>query len=124
MPHENVANSGKMLCMDATKQPSPLPRLRAERGWSQMKLAASAGVSLPTIQRLERGAPNMTLGPVVKVAHALGVDPAEIHPVAAMTSAPVEMPEWFEAFASEIRGRLAAIMHKIGIGDDEWRRFA
>ena len=91
-----------------------------------MKLAATAGVSLPTIQRMERGERNMTLGPVVKVANALGVDPAEIHAIAAadVITLPIVMPDWFEEFAREHRARLAAIMHKMGLPDDDWKKFA
>lgn len=45
---------------------------RNERGWSQSDLAARAGVSRPTVARIESGV-NVSTATLVKVANALGL---------------------------------------------------
>jgi transcriptional regulator with XRE-family HTH domain len=54
--------------------------LRIARGWSQMKLATEAGLSLPTVQRAEKGKRDMQYGTAMKLARALDVDPSDIAP--------------------------------------------
>ena len=48
-----------------------IAQLRAETAWSQEALAASAGVSTRTVQRLEEGKP-AALETVAAIARALG----------------------------------------------------
>ena len=48
--------------------------LRKRHGLSQEKLAAIAGVSLPTVSRLERGKETIRLDVLVKMLNALGYD--------------------------------------------------
>jgi transcriptional regulator with XRE-family HTH domain len=50
--------------------------LRALRGLTQEQFAEKVGVSVPYLQRLERGAENSTLRSLVKLANALDVDVA------------------------------------------------
>lgn len=94
-----AANSDKIVPMRITNPHSPIAKYRAERGWSQMKLAHEASVSLPTIQRAEKGSQNITYGTAVKIATALGVSPDDIYegddaPGAAFTNTE---PEWARA---------------------------
>jgi len=51
---------------------------RARRGWTQAQLADRAGVSATLIYELERGRANPTLGTLVKIAAALGVEAVEL----------------------------------------------
>lgn len=55
-----------------------LKRLRTEKGWSQEKLAARAGVSENTIVTLEGGRLNTTIATCFDIAKALGVDSSEL----------------------------------------------
>lgn len=58
---------------------SSLRRERLRRGWSQVALAARAGCSLNTISLAERGG-FLSSAMAEKVAHALGLSPADIRP--------------------------------------------
>jgi len=51
-----------------------LRRARAERGITQVELAARTGVAHSTIVRIERGQARPQLGTVTKLADALGTD--------------------------------------------------
>ncbi|HEY0655885.1 MAG TPA: helix-turn-helix transcriptional regulator [Chryseosolibacter sp.] len=55
-----------------------LKALRTEKGWSQEKLAARAGVSENTIVTLEAGKLNTTIATCFEVARALGVDASRL----------------------------------------------
>ena len=55
-----------------------LKKLRTEKGWSQEKLAARAGVSENTIVTLEAGRLNTTIATCFDIAKALGVDAAQL----------------------------------------------
>ena len=46
---------------------------RHERKWSRSELAARAGVSEPTIKRLEAGDPNVAIGNAFNIAVVVGV---------------------------------------------------
>lgn len=48
--------------------------LRAEKGWSQERLAEEAGMHRTFISLIERRGRNITLGVVETIASALGVD--------------------------------------------------
>ena len=54
--------------------------LRRERGLSQERLAARAGLTTWTINRLEAGKINPTLQTVQRVADALGVEIVDLFP--------------------------------------------
>ena len=56
---------------------------RERLGWTQIQLAVRAGVSRETVRKLERGGigPTSQLGVVFRVAHALGLSPADVFPV-------------------------------------------
>lgn len=46
---------------------------RRERGWSQTDLARQAGLSRPTVARLEQGAEGLSLANLYKVLKVLGL---------------------------------------------------
>lgn len=46
---------------------------RHEKGWSQKELAERAGVSLATVQRIERGDASVKVGTLFMVMGALGI---------------------------------------------------
>ena len=46
---------------------------RVERGWSTRELADRAGISVPTLRKLERGDPSVSLGTGFDVANLVGV---------------------------------------------------
>ena len=52
-----------------------LRRLRAERGWSQQRLAELAQVDRAYLSALERGSYSATIDMVAKIADAFGIDP-------------------------------------------------
>lgn len=65
-----------VLCNDTMKiDPSVLRQLREERSWTQEHLAAVSGVSLRTIQRIEREG-NASADSRLSLAAAFGVDVA------------------------------------------------
>ena len=49
-----------------------IARLRAEEKLSQTKLAAKADMSAPKISAMENEPRNLTIGTLIRVAHALG----------------------------------------------------
>jgi transcriptional regulator with XRE-family HTH domain len=51
-----------------------LRRFRTERGWSQERLAAEAGVTLNYVGNLERGEQGPSLYVLIKLARALQID--------------------------------------------------
>ena len=53
-------------------------RLRQQRGVTQERLAELADLDLRFIQRIERAARNLSIGVLVPLADALGVDPREL----------------------------------------------
>jgi transcriptional regulator with XRE-family HTH domain len=56
-------------------------RVRGRRvalGWSQMRLADEAGLHFTYVSSVERGERNISLQNIVRLAAALGVDPAEL----------------------------------------------
>ena len=63
-----------------------LRRLRQQRGITQEQLAEAAGIELRTMQAIEVGRQSMSLGTLVRLAHALAVSPGVL-----LRSA--EMPE-------------------------------
>jgi transcriptional regulator with XRE-family HTH domain len=57
---------------------SNLRRLRSERGLSQHKLAAEAGLDRSYLSRLENAQNSTTLELIAKLAAVLGVKPGEL----------------------------------------------
>ncbi|MBK3811593.1 helix-turn-helix transcriptional regulator [Paraburkholderia aspalathi] len=57
---------------------SSLRRLRAERGWSQEELAARCALDRSFLAHVERGARNISIDNIEKLAHALGVRIADL----------------------------------------------
>lgn len=56
-----------------------LRTLRAQRGWSQLQLAASADVSLKTLYKIESGRAVRVQGRTIRaLSAALGVAPADV----------------------------------------------
>jgi transcriptional regulator with XRE-family HTH domain len=49
-------------------------QLRSERGWSQERLAESAGISLNYVGNLERGEQGPSLHVIVRLARAFAID--------------------------------------------------
>ena len=52
--------------------------LRRDRGLSQEKLAAKAGLHRAYVGRVERGEQNISLDNILRLAVALDVDPSEL----------------------------------------------
>ena len=52
--------------------------LRAQRGWSQERLADEAGVDRSYMSGIERGVRNASILTLARIAKALGVSPASI----------------------------------------------
>ncbi|MGH9194252.1 MAG: helix-turn-helix transcriptional regulator [Acidimicrobiia bacterium] len=50
-----------------------VPRLRIDRGWSQVKLASKLGVSRQTISSIENGKYDPSLPLAFRIAHLFGV---------------------------------------------------
>ncbi len=46
---------------------------RRQQRWTQAELAERAGVSIPTVQAVESGAPGTGIGIVFEIAHLLGI---------------------------------------------------
>jgi transcriptional regulator with XRE-family HTH domain len=55
-----------------------LRRLRHERAWSQEDLALEAGLHRTFVAHVERKIRNISIDNIEKLAHALGVSPAEL----------------------------------------------
>ena len=76
---------------------SRLARLLAVAGLRRVELAARAGCSLDTLDRIAAGDLwGMKLGTLARVAHALGLSPAELAPILATRPRPpagIEPPE-------------------------------
>jgi transcriptional regulator with XRE-family HTH domain len=53
-------------------------RIRRDAGLSQMELSDRCGLHFSEISRLERGRRDAQLSTIVKLAHGLGVPPAEL----------------------------------------------
>jgi transcriptional regulator with XRE-family HTH domain len=53
-------------------------RIRRDAGLSQMELSDRCGLHFSEISRLERGRRDAQLSTIVKLAHGLGVAPAEL----------------------------------------------
>ena len=53
-------------------------RLRSTRGLTQEALAERAGQDLSYLQRVERGATNLSIGVLVAIANALDTHPARL----------------------------------------------
>ena len=67
----------KLERMDA----NPVKALRRRLGLTQQTLADAAGVNIRQIQKMESGeilAENITLGTAIRLAKALGVEPADL----------------------------------------------
>jgi transcriptional regulator with XRE-family HTH domain len=52
--------------------------LREERGWSQKDLAARCDLKAPYVYEIERGAANVTLRTLLRLANAFGVTPRDL----------------------------------------------
>jgi transcriptional regulator with XRE-family HTH domain len=74
--------------MDMSVDRELIRRLRLNKSWSQEKLAEEAGVSLRTVQRIEADG-TASHQSCRAIAHALGVQPAELR-IAADDTAAVE----------------------------------
>jgi transcriptional regulator with XRE-family HTH domain len=60
---------------------SPLRRIRSAYGLRVVEIAAAAGVSVDTVRRIDRlDVETLKLDSLVKVAHAVGVAPADLVP--------------------------------------------
>ncbi|WP_232844993.1 helix-turn-helix domain-containing protein [Paracoccus onubensis] len=52
--------------------------LRAERGWSQERLAAEAGLNRTYLSAVERSEQNMSVDNLYRVAVGFGIDAADL----------------------------------------------
>lgn len=57
---------------------SRVKALRSDLGWSQVELARRSHLHSTYVSMLERGKVNPSLGTVIAIAWALGVDPADL----------------------------------------------
>jgi transcriptional regulator with XRE-family HTH domain len=55
-----------------------LRALRKKRGWSQEEMAEECGLHRTYVGAIERGERNVTLDTLTRLAHALGVESAEL----------------------------------------------
>lgn len=73
-----------IACEDDSKEPSQRytraqhADLRAERGWSQERLAAESGLNRTYLSAVERSEQNMSIDNLYRVACGLGVDAADL----------------------------------------------
>lgn len=86
-------------------------RLRKSLKWTQTDLARHAQLSLPTIQRVERGDETVTRTTMQSIAAALGVELADIYPFDA--HAPSGAPAWFTQFAEQHANAMRDINEKL-----------
>ena len=74
-------------------------------GVSQVELAARSRTSLGTVRKLEAGGPatveKMDLGPIIRIADALGVSPAVLMPRLGLTAAEARLTDWSPATDNE-----------------------
>jgi transcriptional regulator with XRE-family HTH domain len=97
-----------------------LRRLRKERGLTQTELATRAGVSLPTVQRAERGDPTVTRATMQGIASGLGVALVEIYDdplghVADTLSAMAIAPAWFVEMHVDLLGKIRELDEKLDV---------
>lgn len=69
-----MANSGRSSWGAGVRE------LRGIKGWSQIELAEAAGVTQPTISRIEGGSRRISDTYRVRIAQALEVEPHELFP--------------------------------------------
>ncbi|WP_437732103.1 helix-turn-helix domain-containing protein [Sorangium sp. So ce1335] len=76
-PARGYANGVRTLTLDTLLLyiAANLRRLRQQRGITQEQLAEAAGIELRTMQAIEVGRQNMSLGTLVRLANALDVSP-------------------------------------------------
>ncbi len=55
-----------------------LAEIRRQKGWSQERLALESGLARSYLGGVERGQRNIAVVNICKLAHALGVEPAEL----------------------------------------------
>ena len=55
-----------------------IKRIRKEKGLTQLDVAKGADMLVPTYSRLERGGSNPSLGSMVRIANALGIEVREL----------------------------------------------
>lgn len=67
--------------VDTEPSVTELERLRRAKGWSRERLAGEAGLSLNTIERIERQGRTPQVTTAVKIARALGVTIADLFPL-------------------------------------------
>lgn len=68
-------------------------QLREEQGLSQTKLAATADISAATLSQFETGRKTPSLGSLLRLADALGVEPGELLPPKALAPSKSGLPE-------------------------------
>jgi transcriptional regulator with XRE-family HTH domain len=71
MPKQRTATATEIFAANVT-------RLRAERGWSQVELAAQASIARVNLNRIERGHAQPTWETACAIADALGVSTEEL----------------------------------------------
>ena len=69
-----MSETSRRKATEAVMFGEALRRFRVERGWSQERLAAEAGVTLNYVGNLERGEQGPSLYVLIKIARALQID--------------------------------------------------
>lgn len=94
---------------ETTKMGVMIRTARKTRGWSGRKLARHAGVSPSTISYIENGQHETTFEVMMRICHALRIDPREIwEPPTGEPNwgAPVFTRDTVEVLATQMAGRI------------------
>lgn len=80
-PGTDAALAGKRDTLQPSVKVRPVTRIRQAKGWSKMRLAGVAGVSLDQVNAIERGdVASMTVAKLARIAAALDCRPIDIVP--------------------------------------------
>ncbi|PYQ25860.1 MAG: hypothetical protein DMF56_26530 [Acidobacteria bacterium] len=77
MYHDGVPRSSK-TSIEAQRFGAIIQRLRAERGWTKVKLAQRAGMNATYLGVLEQGGNDTSLTTIVELCDVLGADIGEV----------------------------------------------
>src|SRR5262245_33684803 len=90
MRHNTAMNDGKRPLPPGAA--SRIRELRDARGWSMADLAARMGTGASTINKLEKGRPQLTIAWLARLAAAFGIRPGDL-----LAEQPEELPAALEA---------------------------
>jgi transcriptional regulator with XRE-family HTH domain len=123
MSYGNVAKCANIRIdmTRATVHGTRIARLRGDHDLTQVQLSARSGVSLPSIQRAERGDPSISYNIARKLALALGVPIEQIYESddVELGAIPLgaEPPTWFVEAVSDLRAEMERLIEFHRTGD-------